>query len=322
MSKQENKRSVIVGIFIAIGIVIFIVAVLTLGSKQKTFVSSITLKAVFDDVSGLKPGNNIWFSGVKVGTVKAINLRGNSVVEVIMKVEEQSQKYIHKDAFVKIGSEGMIGNKIVVIYGGTSNAPSVDDGSTLQVAKTTSTDDIMNTFQENNKNLVEITNNFKVLSAKLAKGEGTIGSLLTDKQMADNFKAVMANLQKASANTNEITQSLSVFTNKLNNKSGLANQLLTDTVVFARLKTSVAELQKTTESASQITQNLDKATAKFNSNDNAVGTLLNDKQVSDELKNTIKNLESSTKKLDENMEALKHNFLFRGYFRKQEKAAK
>ncbi|MXV52544.1 MCE family protein [Pedobacter sp. HMF7647] len=321
MSKSDNKQAIIVGIFIFLGIVIFIAAVLTLGSKQKTFVAKVQIKAVFDDVSGLKQGNNIWFSGVKVGTIKAINLLGEKKVEVVMGIEEQVHKFIRKDATAKLGSEGLIGNKIVVISGGSAQSPQVVDGDQLKVERVISTDDILNTLQENNKNLVAITSDFKSVSSKIANGEGTLGALLTNDQMAGNIKTMLSNLQTASQNTNKISAALNQFSGKLNNKDGLANQLLTDTVVFANLKSSVAQLQKTTETANQVAANLDKASGKFNSTDNAVGTLLNDQQVSSDLKNTIKNLESSTEKLNENMEALKHNFLFRGYFKDQEKKA-
>ena len=82
MKSTSNKRAVIVGIFIFLGLAIFIITVLTLGSQHKTFEKSITVKAIFDDVNGLQKGNNIWFSGVKIGTIKKISISGNAKVEV------------------------------------------------------------------------------------------------------------------------------------------------------------------------------------------------------------------------------------------------
>ena len=95
---------------------------------------------------------------------------------------------------------------------------------------------------------------------------------------------------------------------------------MTDTAVFARLQESVNELQKITQSASAMTDNLNKATAKFNKTDNAVGLLINDQNTADQVKGIMQNLETSSKKLDENMEALQHNFLLRGFFKKKAKA--
>jgi phospholipid/cholesterol/gamma-HCH transport system substrate-binding protein len=314
MSSAENKRSAIVGIFIFLGILIFIIAVFTLAGKQKRFVKSITLKAIFDDVSGLQTGNNIWFSGVKIGTVKKMNFYGNSQVEITMNIEEDAQKYIRKDAKAKISSEGFIGNKNIVVYGGTTKVSSVEDGDVLQVEKAIGTDEIMATLQENNKNLLTITNDFKLLSHKIKNGEGTLGAILTDSLMANNFRSVVSNIQTASSSLSMASSSISRFTTKLNNSGGLVNQMLTDTAVFNSLKTSVAQLQQTTNSVSALTQ---KVNQQLNTNNNAVGLLLNDETTASTLKNTLENLETSTKKLDQNMEALQHNFLLRGYFRKQ-----
>src|SRR6478736_6725253 len=98
MKSTNNKRAIIVGIFIFLGIAIFIITVLTLGSQHKTFEKSITIAAIFDDVNGLQKGNNIWFSGVKIGTVKKILLAGNGKVEVDMNIDQNSQQFIRKDA--------------------------------------------------------------------------------------------------------------------------------------------------------------------------------------------------------------------------------
>src|SRR6185503_9644170 len=117
MKSTSNKRAIIVGIFIFLGLAIFIITILTLGSQKKAFQKSITIKAIFDDVNGLQKGNNIWFSGVKIGTIKKIVLLGNAKVEADMNIEEHSRQFVRKDAKAKISSDGLIGNKIIVIYG-------------------------------------------------------------------------------------------------------------------------------------------------------------------------------------------------------------
>src|SRR3954462_501696 len=115
MKSTKNSRAVIVGIFILLGIAILIITILTLGGQHKTFEKSVTIRAIFDDINGLQKGNNIWFSGVKIGTVKRISFFGSSQVAVDMSIEEASQQYIRKNAKARISSEGLIGNKIVVI---------------------------------------------------------------------------------------------------------------------------------------------------------------------------------------------------------------
>src|SRR4051812_45975760 len=98
MKSSKNSRAVIVGIFILLGLAIFVVTILTLGGQQKTFQKSITIRAVFDDVNGLQKGNNIWFSGVKIGTVKKVSFYGTSQVEVDMNIDQAAREYIRKNA--------------------------------------------------------------------------------------------------------------------------------------------------------------------------------------------------------------------------------
>lgn len=316
---KDNKKAITVGIFLFIGIAIFLLGVFTLGGQRKTFVKSYSLHVVFDDIQGLKVGNNVWFSGVKVGTIKKIAFYGTSQVKVTLSVEEEAHKYIHKDAKASISSDGLIGNKIVVIDGGSPKFPFAEDGDQLAVNTTLSTDDIMKTLQVNNKNLNDITNDFKVLANNLVEGKGTMGALLTDQQIADDFKAIVRNLQKTTVAANSMALQLNTFSNKLNTKGGLADELLTDTLVFAKLRSSVNELQKTAASTAKMTENLDHASGQLTKSDNAVGILLNDPKTADQVKTLMNNLETSSKKLDENMEALQHNFLLRGFFKKKAK---
>lgn len=315
MSVAENKRSVVVGIFVLLGVVLFVAGVLTLGGQQKRFVKSVRIKSIFADAEGLKTGNNVRFSGVKIGTVKDIKFSGDSQVEITMNIDEEARKYIHKDAKVKIGSESLIGNKNIVIYGGNPQTPMVEDNDMLLAEKTISSDDIMATLQQNNKNLVTITSNFKDISSKMVSGKGTVGALISDTTLAQNFRSIVSSLEKASTTTAKASASLSQFTAKLNRKDGLANQLLTDTSAFRDLKSSLAQLDQTTASAKEITDNLKKASSKLNDTTNALGVILNDPEFSAHLKTTMGNLESSSQKLDENLEALQHSFLLKEFFK-------
>lgn len=317
---ENNKRSVIVGVFVVLAIVILVSGIFILGGKQKRFEKTIEVAAVFDNIVGLKTGNNVWFSGVKVGTIKSLKFQGTSQVQVTMKIEEDVQKYIHKDAKARLSSESLIGNKIIEIYGGNPQVPMVQDGDILGTELAASTDEMMKTLQESNNNLLSITTDVKKLSAGLSKGEGTVGALLSDSLMADRFRAIVANLQQVSSTSVQASNALAQFTAKLNNEEGLANQLLTDTVVFNRLKGSVAELQKTASSASAISDNLEKASNKLNRDNNALGLMLNDEQFAGQVKNTLQNVETSTQKLDQSLDALRYSFFLKGAFRKKDKA--
>lgn len=319
MQGTDNRRKITVGIFIFIGLVIFVLGIFTLGSQKKAFMKSFSVNVVFDDIQGLKAGDNVWFSGVKIGTIKKIQFYGTSQVQVFMNIEEEAQKYIHKDASASISSDGLIGNKIIVIDGGSPKFPFIEDDDRIRVNKTLSTDEIMKTLQVNNRNLVDITTDFKTLSGNLVAGKGTAGALLTDEEMARDFRAIVLNLQNTTVAANRMAAELNEFSRTLNTKNGLTNKILTDTVIFARLQSSVNEFQRAAKSASALTENLNNASGKLNQTDNAAGLLLNDEQTAEQLKRIMQNLEGSSQKLDEDLKALQSNFLFRGYFKKKAK---
>ncbi|MGZ3763262.1 MAG: MlaD family protein [Mucilaginibacter sp.] len=320
MDQAENRKAIIVGIFLALGLVVFVVGVLTLGGAEKTFSKSIHIRATFDDVAGLKKGNNVWFSGVKVGTISDIRFTGPSQVDVKMSVDEKSQQYIHRNAGVKISSDGFIGNKIIVIDGGSPQAPIVQDGDVLQSEKLLSTDDMLKTLQQNNINLLSITKDFKELSHRILQGKGTVGALLADSTMGLQLRSAMKNLQATTQTAANMAVQLDKFGKKLNTKGGLADNLLTDTATFNKIRTSVAQLQKAVTSASELTQNLNTASKKLTTTDNAIGVLLNDPKGAEQVRTSLNNLQQSSVKLNDDLEAAQHNFFLKGYFKKKAKA--
>src|SRR5215217_1401934 len=318
----STKRSIKVGLFVVVGILIFVVGILTIGSMKKVFSSTITVKTIFDDVNGLKQGNNVWYSGVKIGTVKTIRFLSNSKVEVILHIEEKSQEFVRKNAKAKVSTDGLIGNKIIVIYGGTQKVPSIEDGDELVVEKIESTEEMLAVLSENNKNLLGITSAFKTISKNILEGKGTVGMLLADERLYNDVDQTLSALKKASLNAQTMTASLSGFTAKLNQKGGLANDFATDTVIMRDLRGTIGKLNETVSSANVMVSNLKTASADLNSNTTSpLGVLLHDESTASNLKGTLKNLESSTEKLDENMQALRSNFLFRRYFKKKDKEA-
>lgn len=320
METSTRKRSITVGLFVIIGIMIFVVGVLTIGSMKKVFSSTITVKTIFDDVNGLKPGNNIWYSGVKIGTVKTIRFLQNSQVEVMLNIEEKSQEFIRKNAKAKVSTDGLIGNKIIVLYGGTQKVPSIEDGDELVVEKIESTEEMLAVLSENNKNLLGITSAFKTISKNILAGKGTVGMLLNDERLYNDVDQTLAALKKASVNAQTLTSSLSGFTDKLNQKGGLANDFATDTVIMRDLRSTIGKLNETVSSANVMVGNLKTASADLNTNTTSpLGVMLHDEGTAANLKSTLKNLESTTEKLDENMTALRSNFLFRRYFKRKAK---
>jgi phospholipid/cholesterol/gamma-HCH transport system substrate-binding protein len=317
MNESIPKHSVIVGLFVVIGLTILISGVVLVGNLNKKFETKIRVTALFDDVSGLQKGNFIWYSGVRVGTVKSLLFKGTTMVEVTMDIDEKMQEYIPKDAMVKLGSDAFIGNKILVIYGGTESFPKIEEGDTLKVEKTLSTEEMINTLQVTNENLKSITSDFKILSNKMVNGEGTLGKLLNDETMYENINTAVISLKNASVKTQQMANNLSELTEGMSREGTLANGLATDTLLFKTIKESVQRLQQIEDTALVILSDLKKAA---NDPDTPIGVLLNDKETGTNIKETTRNLESGSEKLDEDLKAAQQSFLLRKYFKKKEKA--
>lgn len=324
MKDQSNKRAVIVGVFVFLGLIIFAAGILVLGGQKKSFMSSLQVVAVFSDIGGLAKGDNVWYSGVKVGTIKSITFEGPHAIAVRMDIEKKTRAFIHKDVRAKVSSDGLVGNKIIALAGGTPEVPPVEDGDTIIVETAISTDEIMNTLQVNNKSLVEITGNLKEITKNIRNGQGTLGKLITDDAVYANLEGTLATLQKTAANTQRLTEGLAGYAARLQTPGALANDLVTDTVVFAKLRSTVSQLESAAQGFDTVVVNLKGASEgisrNLQSSSTPAGVILNDTATALSLKNTIGNLETSSEKLDENLEALKHNFLFRGYFRRKAKA--
>jgi len=324
--ETKNKRGVIVGIFIFLALAIFIAGVLTLGGQQSLLKSSTAVRAVFDDVGGLQAGNNVWFAGVKVGTIRKIAFDSNGKVVVFMNIEDNNKPFIKKDVKAKVGSDGLIGNKIIVLTGGTPSAGIIEENDVVGIEKALDMDEMLATLQENNKNLLSITGDIKTVSGRLAAGEGSIGKLLKDETLANQLESAMASIRRSASNAEDLTQGVASYAAQLHTKGSLAQDLVSDTVVFNRLRSVARQIDDVSASVNAVVADL-KQTSQglnqgINNSNGTLGALLHDKQTADNLKQTIENLSLGTKKLDENMEALQHNFLLRGFFRKREKEAK
>lgn len=308
-----------VGVFVLAGLLLLVVAIFMVGDIHDTFKRKIELVSLFDDVNGLEEGNNIWFSGVKIGTVSSLAFYGKSQVAVGIKIDTKHRQYIKKDSKIKISADGLIGNKLLVIVGGTTRSGAVEEGDTLLVEKTFSSEEILNMFQENNKNVLAITSDFKNISKKIVSGEGTIGKLLTETTLYEQLNATTASLQNTSTRAEVLVNSLVDFSAGLNKKGTLASELTTDTTVFKSVKASVVQLKLATENAAAMVSNLKAVSSNPNT---PLGVMIQNEKSGTQMKGIIDNLEGSSQKLEESMEALQHNFLLRGFFKKKAKKAK
>jgi len=305
MEKKEVAQQVRLGVFVVGGLALFLISVFLIGSENNIFSRTININAVFRNVEGLKPGDNVWLSGVKIGTVSQVQIVSEGKVVVTLALKENQNRFIQSDAVVSIGSDGIVGSKIVVIRPGKSTAV-VSEDDTLRTISPTDTQDILNLAKD-------------VGESRINDGQGIVGELLNDGTIAQEIRAAILSLRTTGVNTAKASAELTTLINELRNGPGLLPALISDTAYESTFRQALANIQRVSVNAGKVSEGLNALAVKINERNNAVGVLLADSAVADNLKSTIENAEQASHKLDENMEALQHNFLFRGYFRKQAK---
>jgi phospholipid/cholesterol/gamma-HCH transport system substrate-binding protein len=318
MEKKEIAQQIKLGAFVLAGLGLFLIAVFFIGSENNIFSRTFTVSAVFRNVEGLKAGDNVWLSGVKIGTVSDVRIISEGKVVVDLALKNRQNQFIQKDAVASIGSDGLVGSKIVVIKPGNSNQ-TVSDEDTLNTISPTDTQDIINLAKDVGENTRSLTSDLRMIATRVAEGKGIVGELLTDGTISQEIRAAVLNLRQTGTNTARASAELQSLIHELRNGPGLLPMLISDTTYANSFQNALANIEKVSVNAGEVSESLQDLAAKINDQNNAVGVLLADSVVANRLKSTIENAEQATHKLDENMEALQHNFLFRGYFRRQEK---
>lgn len=327
MEIRKSKYGFIVGGFIVIALAIFITTIFTIGGQQTSFSKKIYVKAKFDEINGLKEGNNVWFHGYKIGTVKSIALKDPYDIDVTLSIEKSSHQFIKQNSFAKIGSDGFLGNKIVIIYGGSANRPDIENNGYLQVKKDTITnEDMVATLQSSNRNLLDITNRVKSILEQVNNGKGIAGRIINDSTMANNVQSAIRDFRLIALKGKESAANIEDLTARANTKSSSVNKFFADSLLYDTLKSSISELKSIMQTAGSfadnmnlISKNLVNASNNLSDTTNTAGMLLNRKETAADIESSIKSVKEAGKKLNDDLEAIQHNFLFRSYFKRKAK---
>jgi phospholipid/cholesterol/gamma-HCH transport system substrate-binding protein len=318
---QETSKNIRVGAFILVGTVLLIFSLYLIGAKQNLFGSTFELKSQFKNVNGLMPGNNVRFTGIDVGTVKTVQIINDSTVDVTMVIEDKVQAFIKKNATAMVGTDGLMGNKLINISSSSEAAESVEDGDFLISKSPLGTDDMMRTLNITNENVKDITIDLKNIVHRL-NSPNTLWSILMDSVLADNVKQAIVNIKVTSDRTAIITGDLSRIVKHIKDGKGTIGALIADTTIAVKLNQSIVNIKLITDSLAIVTGDMRYITSKVKKGEGGIGTVLMDTTFANNLNESMKNIKSGTKNFDEDMEALKHNILLRNYFKKKEKEAK
>lgn len=287
MDTHTEKFKIRLGLFIAGGFALFILAVFLIGRQKNLFNPVFELNTTFKNVSGLQVGNNIRFSGINVGTVDNITILNDSTVKVDMIIRQNVKQFIKSDSKVQIGSEGFIGDKLLVLTQGSIDAPLAKIGQHLVSSEPIETSEIIAKLAVTAGNVNIISRELAETMTKINSGKGTLGTLINNESIAENVIHATEDVSQAMVN----------------------------------IKGSSKEIQATSVNAKRISEHLAQIIANINQGKGTLGKLIQDTVIASDFSQTITNIKKSAAGLDENMQAVKQNFLLKGFFNKKARAA-
>ena len=317
--EKTTSQKLRLGLFVIIGLSLFILAVYFIGDKQQMFGKTNQLSAVFNNVSGLQLGNNVRYSGINVGTVSSITMINDTAIKVDMLIDKTIFPHIRKNAIATIGSDGLVGNMIINIIPGKEKSTSISPGDEIRTLSRIRTDDMLNTLGKTNKNAALLTSDLLKITNEINQGTGTVGLLIKDANLANDLKQTVHYLKITGQGSSESITKINRLISSLENKDNVIG-VLKDTAVANNLKKIVLNLKQTSTQIDNVVNNLDTTIVNIKNGKGAVNYLSNDPELVRKIDSTMTNVNEASLRLNENLEALKHNFLLRGYFRKQEKA--
>ena len=203
MNTKNEKFKLRLGSFIIGGMTLFVLAIFFIGKQRNLFDPVFSLTTTFYNVSGLQVGNNIRFSGINVGTVDHIRIINDSTVMVDMLIKESARQFIKMDSEVSIGSEGIIGDRMLNISQGSTDNKVVEPGRELASTEPIETDAIIESLQITAINAEVISLELSDIISNINSGKGTLGRLIQDSTIAENLSQTMDNLESSSKGLDE-----------------------------------------------------------------------------------------------------------------------
>lgn len=319
--KNKAIDNVKLGLFVLAGALFIIFSLYMIGRNRNLFGATFTVQASFNNVNGLTTGNNVRFAGIDVGTVSEIIIESDTSIVVTMVIDKKARPFIKKNSVAAVATDGLMGNKLININTVPEPAPAVEENDRLASLKPVETDEMLRTLNTTNENIEAITRDLKKITQKI-NNSNSLWSLLSDTLIAQDLKAAATHIKEAGSSATRAGDEITQLIRNVGGGKGLTGTLITDTTLVADLRQSLIDIHTASTSAAGTVKELESILTQVKTGNGLAGTLVSDTAIVNKLNRSIQNIEQGTFRFNENMEALKHNFLFRGYFRKQEKKDK
>ena len=304
------------------GFAFLVLLLFMLGKNQNLFGNTYVLKASFNNVQGLLAGNNVRFAGIQIGTVKKIKIINDTLIEVTMNIEKRMLPVIKKNAVVSVGTEGLVGNKVVNIVPNKTPAPPAVEGDILVSRKAFDTDEMMNTLSKTNEDISAIAEELRTTVERI-NGSKSLWTMIDDKTVPENIRLSLENIRQGTIKSLVMVNDLNAIVRDVREGKGSLGAVLKDSLYAYNLNDAILKIRTAGVEADSIALIVkDIVTDLQHGIETGRGpfhAMLKDSTLVEKLDVSLDNIMKGTDGFNQNMEALKHNFLFRGYFKKLEK---
>ncbi len=310
------------GAFVLGGLFFLVLLLYMIGKNRNLFGSNYLLKARFENVQGLVAGNNVRFSGIQAGTVKKVSIISDTVIEVTMLLDKKMMNIVRKNAVVSIGTDGLVGNKVVNIIPVRQPGILAKEGDILVSKKAPDTDEMLQTLYKTNNDIAVIADNLKTTVQRI-NNSSALWTLLNEKSLPADLKTSLANIRWTTSNAGTMTHNLNTLIADVKNGKGSLGAILTDSSFAKNLNEAVLRIKAVGDETDSLAGEISRVVAGIKQDvttgKGTVNALLKDSLLVIKLNASLDNIQKGTGGFNQNMEALKHNFLLRPYFRKLER---
>jgi phospholipid/cholesterol/gamma-HCH transport system substrate-binding protein len=325
MMKSRTISNIKLGVFVLSGLIFLVLLLYMIGKNSNLFGHTYELKVRFRNIQGLVVGNNVRYAGIETGTVKKIEILNDTVIEVTMVIKDEMKTIIRKNALASIGTEGLVGNKVINISPAKQPLEFAEENDLLTAHISVNTDEMFLTLDKTNREISEIAAEVKKTVQQI-NNSTVLWSMLMDKSIAVHVNASVSNMHEAAYAANTMTHRLDSIVSGIKNGEGSVGALLVDTSFAYTVRQILENMQMVSDEADALVQTLDQVTEDIRSDiqegNGPIHSLLQDSLVFLDVHASLDNIRRGTEAFNQNMEALKHNFLFRGYFKKQARQAR
>jgi phospholipid/cholesterol/gamma-HCH transport system substrate-binding protein len=207
--KTTSSQKIRIGLFTFIGLLVLIAAIFFIGNQKSLFSATFKLTGKFNNVNGLQIGNNVRFAGINVGVVNDIDIVNDTTVKVVLTINDNVKQFVKRDARMSIGSDGLMGDKLVVLMpGGANTTDMVKNGDQIGSVNPVDVDKIIAKFTKMADNAGTLIDGLAQIVSKVNNGKGSIGRLLNNDKMAKEMEKTVAQAKTTMQNVHKTTTTL------------------------------------------------------------------------------------------------------------------